>query len=1000
MGPAHWARGIHQPVRFADAVQAMAAEGVDIWLEVSGRPTLTPSMGWLARSEGDPPARLAVISEPEAAVAVLQTLGELHCRGCALDWSAVFPEPPCPIRLPPYAWDRTAKLREHRLACRSEMARQGPAPSTDAWLGVRATDGMDTPVHLWRSDISLATFGWLADHTVSGSVVLPGAAMIDMMATAARQALGRRIALRDLVISQPVLLVGDTAAMLLVKVEQTPAHRRVELLAKVGDGDWGVVAEASVEFAGNQPRSESAAMAEITSASSDPMAADAFYAALQAIGLNYGPAFRRVARVWRSDGAAAAEFTAAPDGSVQARVTALDAAFQAVAAATPDAPGEPNGWAPVGAASVRLDVEGTPQYALVQAKPSTAGEITAEVRLLDASGTILGEVADLRLRRVNADWSKAGRASPHWFYGEQWEPRPTDEPAPGSSRRWLILADHGGQAARLATALGAAGHRVVLSDAEASPDQLAPHLAPSAERLDGIICLWGLDQPEARAPGAGIVSPMLDRLRQLMRDLSLAHGAHRLWLVTRGAQAVGERQTKVNAWQSPVWGFGFAAAFELPDTRCSRLDLDPATPDPAAQMSETAALIAGDPEGDQFAERDLAISVRRIIALPSPALQPVRPRADRAYLVTGGLGALGLSVAARLARDGAGHVILLGRHAPSASAAEAIDGLRARGAEITTIAADVADPEGLTRAFEQIRRLDRPLRGVVHAAGVIRDAALGGLDSSSLDDVLRPKVLGAWGLHELTRERPLDFFVLFSSGAAALGSSGQAAYMAANAFLQGLAEKRARAGLPALCVDWGPWADAGMAARAIEAGRARSLAGVSMIDPEEGIETLMRLIAAGTRRAIVLPNDLSDLLHVYPARTGLSLFSRLMSDGISGLRSGSSSEAAAKRPDLAQVYVAPRTKLESAIAGIWQRALGIDEVGVLDPFFELGGDSVFANQILLQIERVLGVALDAEQAFAELTVARLAELAEAAILERIEAMSEEEAANLVAAANS
>jgi acyl carrier protein len=283
---------------------------------------------------------------------------------------------------------------------------------------------------------------------------------------------------------------------------------------------------------------------------------------------------------------------------------------------------------------------------------------------------------------------------------------------------------------------------------------------------------------------------------------------------------------------------------------------------------------------------------------------------------------------------------------------------------------------------------------VVHAAGVLRDGALLELTTDDLRAVLAPKVLGARHLDELTRDDPLDWFVLYSSAAGVLGSPGQAGYSAANAFLDAFAHHRRAAGRPALSVDWGPWAKAGMAAGPVETAQQRRLrTGTGVIEPDEGLDVLERLVLGGRTQAVVVAFELRHLLQFYPTQLGLALFAEVAADAT---RLKSVAVQSTARPRTSAEYVAPRGDLERRIAAIWQRSLGIEAVGVHDSFFELGGDSVFGNQILIEIGRALGVRIDPATAFEGFTVARLAELAEARLVERLEQMSDEEAARLLA----
>ncbi|RQX26092.1 hypothetical protein DLJ57_23620, partial [Micromonospora chalcea] len=205
------------------------------------------------------------------------------------------------------------------------------------------------------------------------------------------------------------------------------------------------------------------------------------------------------------------------------------------------------------------------------------------------------------------------------------------------------------------------------------------------------------------------------------------------------------------------------------------------------------------------------------VAAVPPGEVPVRPAAT--YLITGGLGALGLETARWLAGRGARHLALLGRSRPSAYAGQVLDELRGQGVDVQVRQADIARHEDVTAVLADLDRTMPPLAGVVHAAGVLDDGLMLQLDRARFRAVAAPKVDGAWHLHRATLDRDLDFFVLYSSAAALLGSPGQANYAAANAFLDTLAQRRRAQGRAALSVNWGPWSGSGLAARPDRGGQ-------------------------------------------------------------------------------------------------------------------------------------------------------------------------------------
>lgn len=255
-------------------------------------------------------------------------------------------------------------------------------------------------------------------------------------------------------------------------------------------------------------------------------------------------------------------------------------------------------------------------------------------------------------------------------------------------------------------------------------------------------------------------------------------------------------------------------------------------------------------------------------------------RADGSYLITGGLGGLGLGTARWLAGEGARHLVLCGRHAPDAAAAQAVAALAASGVDVRVAQLDVADREAMQALLDDIARSAAPLRGVIHAAGSLHDGVLLRQPWTEAREVLHGKAHGAWVLHELTRELPLDLFVLYSAASQLLGAPGQGLYPAANAQLDALAHARRRMGLPAMSVAWGAWAEVGMLARLERSGNDTWAArGLGKIDAAHGFAQLRRLLDGGVIAAAVLPIDWTRFLAQCPAGTDRAFVAHLAKAG-------------------------------------------------------------------------------------------------------------------------
>jgi acyl transferase domain-containing protein/acyl carrier protein len=331
-------------------------------------------------------------------------------------------------------------------------------------------------------------------------------------------------------------------------------------------------------------------------------------------------------------------------------------------------------------------------------------------------------------------------------------------------------------------------------------------------------------------------------------------------------------------------------------------------------------------------------------------------RADGAYLITGGLGGLGLRVAQWLTEQGARHLALLGRHDPVPEAQQAIEALEAAGVHVLVARCDVAEHEQLERVFQTLAREMPPLRGVIHAAVTLDDGIVLRQTPERFQTVMAAKIPGTWNLHQLTQDLTLDFFVLFSTAGALLGSPGQINYAAASTFLDTLAHQRQRLGLPALSINWGPWAEIGQAARE-KRGERLSSRGVASLTPQQGLAALTYLLSRNHAQVAVMSFHARQWRQYYP-KTAEAPFIALL-DQEQG-RQGTTMHP--MRQELERCAPQQRVaKLENHLREQIAHVLRLDaqQIERLTPLTNLGFDSLMALELRNRLELSLGIKLSA-----------------------------------------
>ncbi|WP_146610741.1 type I polyketide synthase, partial [Streptomyces sp. DvalAA-21] len=964
----YWFRNLRGTVEFETVVRLLLTDGYDTFVESSAHPVLVPgvqetidgthasarSLGTLRRDSGD-------------LARFLRSAADAFTAGAVARWSPPDQGRGRHVTLPTYPFQRTRYWLTPDTG-RRDVAAVGLTAAGHPLLGA-VTEGAASTVFTGR--ISLATHPWLADHGVAGTVVLPGAAFVELAVHAAD--LVGCGSVRELTVQTPLVLPEHGAVRLRVEVSESTTGDgarpiRIDARPDTGTGTlWTSHATGALDVDAPSPDWDLTAWPPT---GAQPV--DVSYDTLAARGYDYGPTFQGLHRMWRHNDHVYAEVSLPTDpDSFTIHPALLDAALHAalLGQVLPD-DGRirlPYAWEGAtlhasGASALRVSV-------------TTVGDDTLRLRAADGAGMPVAGVASLAM--LPAD--PAGLGSPavnrDFLLRLEWPPAPSADAVPPTE-----LSQLGHDPFGLRPATGADVDWQEYTELSAIP----------GDSSDVVVCVQGDDRPDVPEAARAALYGALELVRAWVSDDRFADA--RLVVVTRRAVMTGHGEPGPDLSVAPLWGLLRSAQSENPG-RLVLVDVD----EDARSLAALPSALAGD--AAQFALRDGQVRVPRLARTSSTdrSREPEsgQRRADSegrsgpgalpgwdtegTVLITGGTGTLGRLFARHLVtKHGVRNLLLVSRRGPGTpGAADLVNELSGLGAEATVAACDVADRTAVAALLAKIPP-DHPLTGVVHAAGVLDDGLVSGMTPERLDAVLAPKLDAAWNLHDLTRDLGLSAFVLFSSVMGTIGNAGQGNYAAANVFLDALAQHRRTAGLPAASFAWGFWSERSELTRDLgDADIARmARSGLKPLSSDEGVTLFDAALADGEVTATLaaldldrvraqaghasVPEVLRGLVRARRAATAVTATGSTLTDRLAGRPA---EDVDRELLDLVRSLTA--TVLGHADGGSVQPAVA---------FRELGLDSLSAVELRKRLNDVTGLRLSATVVFDHPTPSALAAL--------------------------
>ena len=868
----------------------------------------------IRRAVGEVPAVALLRDRRDEVVALTEGLGALYVGGGRVNWPALTGKRPgTDPGLPTYAFTRKRYWLDP-APDGGDIGGFGAHPAGHPFLGAVVERAGSDEV-LFTGRLALDTHPWLADHAVGDAVLLPGAALVEL-ALSAGDRTGCPV-VRELVLQAPLVLPEHGGVHLQVVLGPAgPDGRPVSVHSRpdsARDAPWTCHAQGSV--------------APVTGAAPEPRAGSAWppaaetvdiaevYRRSRELGYRYGPVFQGLTAAWRGDGEVCAEIELPEQVPGAGEFSIHPALLDAALQATALL----GLSAEDGQVLLPFSWEQVEVYAAATARlrvrAARTGESRVAIAVEDPRGRPVARVRALALRGIAPDRLRSAARDDDTLFRLGWSPLTVS--TEDSSGECAVLTCDGGRD------FGLRELRAVLYDAV----------------LD--VRAWLRDSPA---------------------------GAAKLVVLTRAAVRVADE--RVDPGAAALWGLLRSAQTENP----GRLVLVDADEQPTADVL-TALARAGE---DQIAIRGGRCRAARLLPAGPVAAPRQLSAGGGTVLVTGGTGTVGTALARRTAElSGASRLLLVSRSAPEPGtvgqlAAELSD----LGTQVDWASCDVADRDAVAALLAQVGG-SVPLRGIVHAAGVLDDATFDALTPEHLDTALRAKADGAWHLHELTRGHELEFFVMCSSLAALIGSPGQAAYAAANAFLDGLAEHRQAAGLPARSIAWGLWdTGSGMAAGLDEeaVGRLRRW-GVRPLSRGSALARFDRAVAAGEPYLVAADLDVAALRGT-SERAGVLTLLR----GLPGPRSrpAAAVEADGESDLLTELAGMDeqhwRRRVHEVVLGELAVILGYSDpgdIGLGARFDEMGFDSLSAIELRNGLTAATGMKIPTTVAFSYATPAEL-----------------------------
>ena len=940
LNPKYWVDQVSNAVQFSDGVKTLGKNKVANYLEIGPQAVLTR---FVEQTITDEELQLLASVKRKASNAtevILESLLHLYASGVSIDWNSFYKgQSYLKIPLPTYPFQRKRYWID-KVTPTTFIGTTTGHPLLGTKTELASTNQI---IYQAQLDTNQNDTNYINEHKiVDGPIIVPAVAYYDLVQGLIQYEFGNEYGIEELIIGQPILVEqGKTKALQTVVTHVNEGEYTVEVYSRNNEEEeWKRHAEgriSEIPLANETPETFEDAIAQLDVWDINSV----FYDQIAAAGLQLGSAFQTVSEIYRNDHTIIAKLSIANKGLSHANMhpVLFDGILQLIGAGINGTKDDAALYLPFSIEGYRLHVNESIQEMWVEltldrSEDSTFVKATAIIR--NEAGTVIGTVEQMKMKYVAPKELNQLRTKKEIGYTLQWE----------------VLAP-------ISSPINEEVYLYGLSQ----NDGLKQHLEVAFKvvyTVDNVVDLP--KQSNVIIYVDGSTQDTIHKTLTTVKSLADREPSRVIFIIKNGQCHEGD--TTVNPIQTAIGGLIKTAALEHKAWNCTWVDI--------ADGSDLEVLAFV--PSNHCIVRDKKIYVQQLVSAKIQEESTV-DYSQGTILITGGLGSLGLATAYHLAKNyKLGQLVLLSRGTPNENKRTQIEEIEALGTKVQVATVDIFDLESLKAVVNGISK-EYPLQGVIHAAGVLHDGLVRSMSSRVLDKVLQPKAQGVLNLHEATKDISLQLFLSYSSIAAVNGNWGQANYAAANAFLDGFVQYRKVQGLPAQNINWGPWAELGMANNLTQQEKETLQdTGIQFINPEEGFRILDRVITGQYNEVVAVDLNSGQLAEFYNDELP-PLFAKIVSNQKVKSKTKIQNNSAFIT-GLLELPEAQRAKhLQQRMLAEVTAILGEENaVGIVaeTPLQETGLDSLRAVELRDQIATLLGVRLPATLLFDYPTIEKLA----------------------------